>query len=223
MMLRRSLIPLSLLSLAACSDLDHEVGVIEESADAAGVAGLVVDVGAGDLVVTGEAERETFDVVVRVRSAMGSDHNDQEVLDLTRVTFEDKGAGVHRLVVALPERYPAYTADVEVSVPLGQDVEVRDGSGDIVLGDLGALRVYDGSGDLVADHIDGSVEIRDGSGDIVLTNVRGNVRIDDGSGDVVVESVQGTVTVSDGSGDLTIRGADDVVLLEDGSGDVHID
>jgi hypothetical protein len=214
---------LALLPLAACFDLDHEVGTLEESADAVGVAGLVVDVEAGDLVLSGESDRETIDVLVRVRSAVGSDSNDEEVLAATRVAFEEESDGVLKLVVRVPDNYPAYSADVEVLVPVGQDVEVRDGSGDIVIGEVGSLRVDDGSGDLVVDGVAGDADIRDGSGDIVLTHVSGDVRVDDGSGDLVIEHVRGTVTITDGSGDITVRDADDVVLLDDGSGDTRID
>lgn len=220
---RQRTLLLALLPLAGCFDRDHEVGTIEESTDAAGVAGLIVDVEAGDLVVIGEDEHETIDVRVRLRSSVGSDHNDADVLAATRVLFEEAGDGVVKLVVSVPERHRAYSADVEVVVPRGQDLEVRDGSGDVVIGDVGSLRVDDGSGDIVADGIAGDAHIRDGSGDIVLSLVQGDVRVDDGSGDIVIEHVRGTVTIADGSGDITVRDAGDVVLLDDGSGDVWID
>lgn len=222
----RSRLPLllpALLPLPACLDLDHEVTTIEASADAGGVSGLIVDVEGGDLVVSGEAGRDRFDAVVTLRSAVGSDRNDDAVIAATVVRFEETADGLRTLVVRVPDEHPAYSADVALSVPRGLDLEVRDGSGDVVVGEVGSLRVDDGSGDLVVDGVDGDAEIRDGSGDIVLTHVRGDVRVDDGSGDLVVEHVGGTVTIADGSGDIVVRDAGDVVLLEAGSGDVSLD
>lgn len=214
---------LALLPLAACIALDHEVATIEESADAAGVSGLIVDAAAGALVVEGDAALESIEVIATLRSAVGSDHNDEEVLAATTVRFEEVGEGLLRLEVRVPERYPAYSADVVVRVPEGQDLEVRDGAGDLSITDVGALRVDDGAGDIRVDGVAGDAEIRDGAGDIFVSRVDGDVRVDDGSGDLVIESVRGTVSIVDGSGDIVVRDAGEVVLLDDGSGDVWID
>jgi hypothetical protein len=209
--------------LAACLDMDHEVDTIEVSADAAGSPGLVVLVDAGDLSIVGEAGRTTVDATVTVLSSVPSDSNDEEVLRALDLRLEQRESGLLRLVVELPDNYPAYTADVTVLVPEGMDLDVSDGSGDTWIRDVGAVAVVDGSGDLDIDQADGDVVIVDGSGDILLSNVAGDARIEDGSGDMTIKYVDGTVTVTDGSGDVTIRSVGDVVMIEDGSGDVRID
>ena len=89
--------------------------------------------------------------------------------------------------------------DLTVDVPGSMDIEIKDGSGDIMIDRLiGDLEIEDGSGSIRATDIDGNVKIYDGSGSIYLDGVNRDVDIvESGSGGVEFKNIKGNV-----SGDL---------------------
>ncbi len=114
--------------------------------------------------------------------------------------------------------------DLEVIVPAGMAVDIKDGSGDLSVSGTGDLNVVDGSGETRIFAIAGNVKVKDGSGELTIEDVQGNVDVDDGSGEIDIVKVAGSVTVRDGSGDIDVRDVQlEVSILEDGSGDVNID
>jgi hypothetical protein len=88
------------------------------------------------------------------------------------------------------------------------------------------LAVSDGSGDLNASGLAGTISLNDGSGDITASGLTGDrVRVSDGSGDIVVTGLAATdVTGIDSSGDLTLRftKVPRRVDVTDGSGDITL-
>jgi len=114
--------------------------------------------------------------------------------------------------------------DLEVTVPAGMAVDVKDGSGDLSVSGTGNLTVVDGSGEARIFAIAGNVTVQDGSGELTIEDVQGDVDVDDGSGEIEIVKVGGSVTVRDGSGDIDVREVQlEVTILEDGSGDVNVD
>ncbi|HET6905827.1 MAG TPA: DUF4097 family beta strand repeat-containing protein [Rhodanobacteraceae bacterium] len=130
---------------------------------------------------------------------------------------------------------------LQVRVPAALAVQVHSGSGDVQAKNLASLDFDSGSGDLVADHIDGALELRlgsadarvtdvgsvtlrgTGSGDVHAMGVRGDVRADhSGSGDLDFSEVRGSVHIgSTGSGDVSLRDIGrDAEVGSTGSGDV---
>jgi len=114
--------------------------------------------------------------------------------------------------------------NLEVTVPAGMAVDIKDGSGDLSVSGTGDLNVVDGSGEIRIFAIAGNVKVKDGSGEMTIEDVQGNVDVDDGSGEIYIVKVAGAVTVRDGFGDIDVREVQlEVTILEDGSGDVNID
>lgn len=114
--------------------------------------------------------------------------------------------------------------DLEVTVPAGMAVDIKDGSGELSVSGTGALNLVDGSGDARIFAIAGDVNVRDGSGTLTIEDVQGNVDVDDGSGAIDIVKVAGAVTVRDGSGDIDVREVQlEVTIVEDGSGEVNVD
>lgn len=130
---------------------------------------------------------------------------------------------------------------LQVRVPAALAVQVRSGSGDVQAANLASLDFDSGSGDLVADHIDGALELQlgsadarvtdvgsvtlrgTGSGDVHAMGVRGDVQADhSGSGDLDFSEVRGSVHIgSTGSGDVSLRDVGrDAEVGSTGSGDV---
>jgi hypothetical protein len=111
--------------------------------------------------------------------------------------------------------------DVVVEVPAGMAAEIEDGSGEIDLSNLGAVRIKDGSGSIVANDL-ASARIEDGSGEIRLVDIRGAVDIEDGSGEIELANIDGLVEIEDGSGEITVRASKNSVRISDSSGSISV-
>jgi hypothetical protein len=111
--------------------------------------------------------------------------------------------------------------DIVVEVPAGMAAEIEDGSGEIDLANLGAVRIKDGSGGIVGNDL-ASVRIEDGSGEIQLTDIRGEVDIEDGSGEIELANIDGLIEIEDGSGEITVRTSKSHVRISDQSGSISV-
>jgi DUF4097 and DUF4098 domain-containing protein YvlB len=114
--------------------------------------------------------------------------------------------------------------DLVIEVPRALPLEVEDGSGDVELRNVGALRLDDGSGNVEIVGARGDVTVKDGSGGLTVREVKGSVTIADGSGEIEVANVTGTLTVDeDGSGGITARDVGGAVhVRRDGSGQIRV-
>lgn len=114
------------------------------------------------------------------------------------------------------------SADVTISVTLGR-VAVTTASGDVRVGDAGALSVKSASGDLTVGSVGGNVTAKSASGDLLLDRIAGGFEASTASGDVRVDSVDGTVRVSTASGDVRIgRFGGSELRADTASGDVTV-
>ncbi len=113
--------------------------------------------------------------------------------------------------------------DLNILVPKGMNLNIKDGSGSIIINDMEDVVLKDGSGSIIMSNINGSIDIKDGSGSIELTQISDNIMIEDGSGSINIQDVIGKVTISDGSGSIYVDKAQSFELIQDGSGSVHID
>lgn len=174
-----------------------------------GLERLGIDVGAGELSVTGASQSD----MISVRAVACADS--QSKLDDLDITQDRRGDRLDITSETGDSDWDSVTwfgssyayIDVNIAIPAGLIIELDDGSGDINLTD-----------------VSGDFSIEDGSGGIEITRVTGNLRINDGSGDIQVEDVTGSVRVEDGSGDMTLyRISGDVHVLGDGSGDIRIE
>lgn len=118
------------------------------------------------------------------------------------------GSGDARVTGASALSIDTGSGDVEAKRVRGA-VTAKVNSGDIVLDDIGAVKVLSiGSGDLHAGSVRGAVKIGSiGSGDFELDGAQGGVEIGSiGSGDANLDDIGGDVRVgSIGSGDVTAR------------------
>ena len=113
--------------------------------------------------------------------------------------------------------------DIELELPAGSMLDLRQGVGDIsaagVDADLnlslnyGRIRAMDGQGALVA---------VTRAGDMDISSQRGQLDARSGSGDLRIENVLGTSRARTGSGDIMLRGADGDMQVETGSGDLEL-
>ena len=208
--------------------------------DLDGVRSVRVVAQAGDLRLTGSADTDRLTAQGRACASSAA------LLDDVRLTSSRDGE-----VLILRAETPSgglfgryARLDLVILLPSSLAVEIDDGSGDVVVGNVASLRLTDGSGDVRVESVVGGVVLEDGSGDLEVHGVGGQVEVvRDASGDVRVTGVGGSVEVlRDGSGDIDVSDVSgsvrivvdasggiriedvrgDVLIDEDGSGDVDV-
>ncbi len=190
---------------------------------AAGVSSLDVSAGAGSLSVTSASNAQEFSVRAQVCSTRKGALEGSGIQHFVR-------EGTQHLWTKIPEkrgiawRLTRTHINLELVIPEGFDIVVKDGSGDLEIRGAGNVVLKDGAGDARIYEILGDVQVTDGSGDLHIEYVQGSVDVDDGSGQLDVYSVLGAVTILDGSGDINLS---DLQLapriVRSGSGDVRVD
>jgi hypothetical protein len=219
--LASALLGWSLAVTAQADDCEHTAQRAVSSAGP-GIERVIVEAGAGDLVVRGGDSR---DVKADGKACASS----AKLLNESQLEIRRDGNTVY-VRTLLPEMsgglFGTYYAriDVTVAVPKTATLKIQDSSGDMEVTDVQAAAIQDSSGDQSLQRIGGDLEVQDSSGEIRISGVRGGLRLRDSSGDVDVHDVQGEVTVEvDSSGDLDIRQVSaGVHVREDSSGDIEI-
>lgn len=196
---------------------------IDQTLDLSGSDELAVLAGAGDLRITGVSGSDFAVIKGRVCAS------EQKWLDQSGV---ETGSGKRaEIIVNLPDtddggswRSNNYAyLDLELEVPEGIRIDVKDSSGDFEMKKVGAATVLDSSGDIDISDTTGPVIIRDSSGEIELRDINGDVTIEsDSSGDIFGKNIVGNVLVkSDSSGDIEFRDVGENFVVErDSSGDI---
>ncbi|MGH7504806.1 MAG: hypothetical protein ACRELX_04115 [Longimicrobiales bacterium] len=182
---------------------------------------LVVEAGAGSLHVEGRTDARN--VQIRGR-ACASDRELLEQLDFDAARRGDAIEVITREVDSdggwRGRRYARL--DLVIELPAGFAAAIHDGSGELLLRDLGETMVEDGSGEIHISDIAGPLELDDGSGELTIRDVDGDVAIEDGSGEIDITGVAGTVRIDDASGSIVV---DDIggsfVVTSDGSGSIR--
>lgn len=178
------------------------------------IVGVVADVGAGDLVVTGTAIEGAE--VFQVLEWSGSEPD---------VTIEVVDQVLY-LTVECRKGHLRCRADSELIVPEGAWLSLETGAGDLdIKGTAADVGAWTGAGDVALAAVSGSIEIETGSGDISMTDVAGAVFAHTGSGEVFGRQLAASVLgINTGSGniDLASERAPSDVDISTGSGDVEL-
>lgn len=196
---------------------------IEETLDVSDSEILIVNAGAGELEITGVPGADEARIIGKV-CASEEEWLDQAGLD----TVPGRNAEIN---VVLPQVDGGWSLfggnyafmDLDIRIPEGLYLQIRDSSGDIELENIAAANIHDGSGDIEIDRIGGAVEIVDSSGDIEVTGLEGDLTISsDSSGDIFGKDIKGTARVlADSSGDIRfVDVGKDVVVEQDSSGEI---
>jgi DUF4097 and DUF4098 domain-containing protein YvlB len=104
--------------------------------------------------------------------------------------------------------YNNIAIDYEISAPKGVALNLRSGSGDIEVDQVGRfLKGETGSGSIRAHGVGGPAELHTGSGDIELQQASaGEVHANTGSGSIRINGLSGALTARTGSGDIEANG-----------------
>ena len=205
--------------------------------NAAGLATLQADLGAGSLSITGSDNIDKIHVEADIYTFEDSDYT--LTLDSTsnKARLVAQSDSRNGNVWVIGNQSPRINLSITMPNDLLLDIEdrsgdiridgmtnhieINDGSGDINIDGGTNITIEDGSGDI---HIDGgqAINIEDGSGDLHLANALGDIDIDDGSGDLTLKNTHGEIYVKDGSGSLKIKHAKGNITVDDGSGDLSV-
>lgn len=184
------------------------------------------DDGAARLWVDIDPERFDYyaDVEVRVPAAMAAivrdGSGDVWVENVAALELDDETGDAQIERIAGDVKVQDGTGDLLI-LDVGGAVTLDDGGGDAQIRDIaGPLQVIDGGGDLWMEGIGAAVRVEDAGGDLMLREVQGDAALWDSSGDIDVEHVSGTVTIRDGSGDIRASDVGDLEIIEDDGGDV---
>lgn len=177
--------------------------------------------GSGSLEVVGTPGLQEVRAVARACASH------QEFLEELQLTTQTQGSAL-----LLETRYPDLgqwrggnryaRLDLVVEVPVGWTADIRDGSGSILVSELGPTRIQDGSGEVTVAGIVGDLIIEDGSGGLNIQGVSGSVSVRDGSGEIVLEGVGSDADIHDSSGEIHVRGVAGSLTLQDSSGEIDV-
>jgi len=200
---------------------------------------------AGTLNVKGHSDPDQ--VIVRGHACASK----EALLDEVRI--ETSGGESALVEVHLPDTYGGWSLvgksyaflDLELDVPEGLYLDIRDSSGSMDLAGIGSARIRDSSGSMEIADAAGPLSVEDSSGSISFDRIRGDVTIEaDSSGSISGRDIKGSVLVkrdssgsirfSDVSGDFVVERdssgsiaasgiGGDFVVLKDGSGGIHSD
>ncbi len=140
---------------------------------------------------------------------------------------QQSGNQVHIGDVSPEDRhlYNNITIDYEISAPKGVALNLRSGSGDIEVDNIGRfLKAETGSGSVRAHGIGGPAELHTGSGDVDMEqSSAGEVKASTGSGSIRLHSLNGALTARTGSGDIDADGKiAGESRLQSGSGSIRL-
>jgi len=120
--------------------------------------------------------------------------------------------------------YNNITIDYEISAPKGLALNLRSGSGDVEIDNVGRfVKGETGSGSIRAHGVAGPADLRTGSGDIELQQqAAGEIHASTGSGSIRLNGINGALTARTGSGDIEANGAlTGPSRLQSGSGTIR--
>lgn len=211
---------------AQASDCKFEK-TIELTLNLSGSEELSIATMAGDLEVTGQADRSEAHIRGKVCAS------NADWLDETRVVTE--GGSKASIAVETPAMEDGWTlfstrylyVDLEIEVPTADvmdlALDIQDSSGDVTVRGTGPVNLQDSSGDIALEDVNGGVVLKDSSGDIDLRRIVGDVTVrQDSSGDIYGQDIRGSVLIEqDSSGDIRLEDVQgDYVVERDSSGDI---
>lgn len=203
------------------------VEVRDLSLDIDGVGKLLIETGAGPMVVSGDPSATSIAVTATITVPRKSAETAQKKIENDLILTLERNGSEARLFSKLENGFfdwnNSMRLELAVVVPAVLDVTINDGSGSMEISGIGgALRIEDGSGSFSVENSGSHVTVVDGSGSIEIEGVAGDVHVDDGSGSLRVEQVGGSVFVDDGSGGIDVRDvAADLIVANSGSGRVE--
>ena len=155
----------------------------------------------------------------------GGNVNDRINRIVSNPPIEQGGNSIHVGEPRDRSLYNNISIDYEVTVPSSVALNLRSGSGDLEVDNVGRfLAASSGSGSVRAHQLHGPANLHSGSGDIELEQTAaGDVKAQTGSGSIRVHGISGAFDARTGSGDIEADGhIAGMSTLRSGSGSVRL-
>jgi hypothetical protein len=221
----RSIVVAAVVALAAGTALAAE-GKFDRTLTVNGPVTLIATTGSGDIhIVPGGDGTVTIHARVRASGWSGGDAEQRVKQVVDNPPIDQAGNIIH--IGKKDNEWFSHnhvSIDYEITAPRQTALTANTGSGNVVANGLqGDFKVGSGSGDLTLDSMNGAANASTGSGNIHIRNLTGAAKLDTGSGDIQLEQLnKAEVQARTGSGSIRLRNAQDAVRASTGSGDIEI-
>jgi len=201
-------------------------GTIDRTLNVSGPADLYVSTGSGHVHVYPGSGNEIH-VTAHVYSGWNAGDNVDERIRriIANPPIQQSGNEIHVGETDDRKLFNNITIDYDISVPKTVALNVRTGSGDIEIDNVGRfLHAETGSGSVRAHGVSGPADMRTGSGDIELQQAAaGDVKAATGSGSIRINGLDGGLVARTGSGDIEANGQlRGDTKLQSGSGSIRL-
>ena len=228
-MIFRTVLSSALFAVAALTAAHADTeGQFERTLQVSGQPDLYVSSGSGTIRIHPGSDSEIH-VTAHIHAGWngGGDIDERIRRIAANPPVQQSGSTIHIGETAQSDRtlYNNISIDYDISTPRATALNLRTGSGDIEVDDLGRfLKAETGSGSVRAHGISGPAELHTGSGDIeVQQRAAGDVKATTGSGSIRAQGFSGAFTARTGSGDIegtgTLAGSSN---LQTGSGSIRL-
>jgi DUF4097 and DUF4098 domain-containing protein YvlB len=132
--------------------------------------------------------------------------------------------GDQQVILKQPEGHD-FSANLEVKVPTGTNVEVRLSSGDVSIRETeGSVRVQNKTGDIVVKNAKGAVDVLLTSGDVLVEDSETPMlTVETKTGDLTAQRIQGPMNLRTSTGDIRVEESTGRTLsAESALGDVYL-
>jgi len=225
MLVRSQLLP-SLFVAAALAVAAHAADV-DRTLPASNATDLYVSTGSGHIHIYPGSDSEVH-IKAHIHAGWnaGGDIEERIRQIAANPPISQSGKEIHIGEVSAADRrlYNNISIDYEISTPKGVALNLRSGSGDVEVDNVGRfLKSETGSGAIRAHGIAGPADLHTGSGDIELQQrAAGEVHASTGSGSIRISGLDGALTARTGSGDIEANGAlTGPSKLQSGSGSIR--
>ena len=183
----------------------------ERNLSASSATDLYVSTGSGHIHIYPGSDSEVH-VKARLHAGWnaGGDIEERMRRIAANPPISQSGKEIHIGEVPQEQRnlYNNITIDYEISAPRAVALNLRSGSGDVQVDNVGRfLKGETGSGSIRAHGIAGPADLHTGSGDVELQQTSaGEVKASTGSGSIRINGLAGPLTARTGSGDIEANG-----------------
>ena len=192
---------------------------LEVTIDAIGIERLNIDAAEGGLAVHGDADSSEIRVTGKACAKSEAAVHQIQLLSNT----EGMDAYIEAKIPSRGRMFQNATLDLRATVPSRLALAVQDSTGEILVRNVAALQLRDGTGDIEIEGVPGDVSVTDGTGATAVRAIGGSLQVKDGTGPLRIRDVRGSVTVDDGTGEIKISEVGGDLRLRDGTGDIEIE
>ncbi len=190
---------------------------------------IIVGKGFGNITITGW-ERDTLEATAK--NASGAEQvsvkvteSEKKITILPDTKNSDNQNGKINLELKVPRYSRLEPIQAESDTITVSDIEgfinVKTGSGDIKIVNVGSVQARTGNGNINLENIKGKIDLITGNGNIKAQRIQGDTRIVSVNAKINIECAQGRIEISDTSSQIWIIGAEGDIDVSTSNGKAY--